>query len=392
MKKVAISTLFYNNNNYGGMAQAYALQKYIIDLEYDVSLVSYNRTNAIDFYNIKEKNNYYNIFYKLQKKIIKLLELFFNFFYKNRLEKRVNMMSEFRDKFMKHTKVCDKNDISLLKEYDILISGSDQIWRPGVLEDIDVFNSPVCDGKFKFSYASSVAREELPQAYLDYMKENLIDYKAISVRESQSADLFRNRVRKDVEWVVDPTLLLSQEEWNKICSKRLISKKYAFAYILGDCPKQRKIIKRIAKERGLCLVTIPHIKDGWLHKFKMVDLCFGDEKLYSIGLEEFLSLIKHSELVLTDSFHAVSFSTIFHKEFWALDRTFNIEVPSMNSRIYSFLSLTGLEMRFINSYDQYKLREKEVIKYDNVEFRKIYMIEKSKKFILDTLNKFNQNN
>ena len=115
---------------------------------------------------------------------------------------------------------------------------------------------------------------------------------------------FKRRIFDNTKHVLDPTLLVDRESWHELAGKRRINGKYIFCYMLGDDRNQRKQIKEFAKKNGLKLVTLPHIVNSSAFQFKTQDWHFGDVQLYDVGIPEFLSLIQHAEIVVTDSFHA----------------------------------------------------------------------------------------
>ena len=349
MKKVGIITFYHNNNNYGGVAQAFALYRYFTDLGYDTEIITYKKSSSN--LNLTTKNNSIKkvikrIKRKIEKKIIKEpIEKLFKNKYKNELENRSNKLESFRQQ-IKHTKIYDSHSIIEIKDkYDYFVTGSDQTWNPGSVDDNFVFNFLNKDSKI-FSYAPSVAVSEFSENYKNFMRNSLSKYKLISVREENSKYLFQEMLNRDVSWVVDPTMLVDKKVWNELASERLIREKYVFSYILGESIKQRNKVKKFAKEKGLKLVTIPYIKNGNKFQFKIEDYKFGDYQMLDISFEDFLSLIKYSDYVVTDSFHAVSFSYIFEREFYVINRD---SVISMNSRIDSILKILQLPNRHINS-------------------------------------------
>ena len=149
----------------------------------------------------------------------------------------------------------------------------------------------------------------------------------------------KNLVDKKIEYVIDPVFLLSKGEWEKIASKRQVQNKYLFCYFLGSNKKSRKLAKEYAKLHDLKIVSIPYLND----KFRKCDYNFADYSLMDVSPNDFLSLIKHSEVIFTDSFHAVAFSNIFHKQYFIFDREKN---GTLNERIIDVTKLFQTEERF----------------------------------------------
>ena len=148
--------------------------------------------------------------------------------------------------------------------------------------------------------------------------------------------------------MLDPTLLLSREEWDEVCSDRKIDRDYVFCYFLGENKKERKIAKEFAKKHNLKLVTIPHAAGG----INLVDRKFGDEKIYDASPQDFISLIKNAKYVFTDSFHAVVFSNIYQKQYFVFNRN---KSGQMSSRITDITELFNQTERFCAGKDKENL-------------------------------------
>ena len=133
--------------------------------------------------------------------------------------------------------------------------------------------------------------------------------------------------------MLDPTLLLSSEEWNEVAAENPVKEPYVFAYILGDRKDNQKCAKYFAKKKGLKLVTFPLTASRSIRQ-----AFFGDIHSYG-GPDVWLSLIRDAEYVITDSFHAVVFSIVYRKRFVVLRRSVDGEKGSMNSRMYSLCKM-----------------------------------------------------
>lgn len=364
MEKVGIITMYHGSNNYGGVLQAYALQKAIEKLGYDCEQISFARKSNKNFFNkFKSRCDVNNIFFALnwavnranKVAISKIAKAIYQNEYNTDIKIRIERFNKYR-KDIPHSEVYTSENITeCINLYDVFICGSDQIWKPGVVcrEYLLEF---VPDTKKKISYAASISKNSLSKDESDYLVNGITKLNAVSVREQQAVQLIREYIDKKIEWVVDPTLLLSKDEWEKECSKLDIKDDYIFCYLLGFDKKQRKVIEKLAKAEGMKIVTIP-FADG---KYNFMDKKFGDIHYSNAGPNEFLSLIKNAKLVITDSFHATVFSNIFETDFYVLERT---EETSMNTRITSLLNMFGLEKRFIQKYD-------DILKYEAIDFKR----------------------
>lgn len=338
--RVGIITLYNNNANYGGIAQAYALQKYIEKLGYGCKVINYRRTTNTVFGAPAVKRT---LLTKVRDKIVWLIENELTKRNERAFKKRYDAMCCFREKNIPHTKeYTDETIEECVDSFDVFISGSDQIWKPQVIREPFVLGF-VPDCKPKLSYASSISQVDLSEAYGEFMKERLQSYCSISVREKEAKIYLQNLLGREVDWVTDPVLLLDREDWDCIASDRKYKEKYIFCYFLGDSVSARREAKKYAKYKNLKLITMPYLKGRW----RAVDQGLGDVQLFDAGVEDFLSLIKYADCVITDSFHATVFSYIFQRDFFVFPRVDKGSNENMNSRISSFLGLIGEQGRYV---------------------------------------------
>lgn len=243
-------------------------------------------------------------------------------------------------------------------DYDIFITGSNQVWNP------NWFHTPyyldfVPEKKTKIAYAASTAVSHFTQEQCDKMQPLISRLQHISVREENAVYLLHGMTDKKIEWVLDPTLLLSAEEWNEVATENPVKEPYVFAYILGDRKDNQKCAADFAKKKGLKLVTFPFTSSRSLRQ-----VFFGYIHSYG-GPDVWLSLIRDAEYVITDSFHAVVFSIVYRKQFAVLRRSEEEEKGSMNSRMYSLCKMfPEIEERIIG-VDGVQVVEEE-IRWDGV--------------------------
>lgn len=353
MKKIGIITLYYNNDNYGGIAQAYALNRYIEKLGFDSELISYKRS-AVHIPSLVERIKNEGVFSVFRSKMEMLPEKLYLKVttkyavkkYGSELESKLNTRRaafQRSRELLEHSEVYTEDTISgCIGKYDCYVSGSDQIWKPGVLQAPYVFEFLPSEYK-RISYASSITVTDYPLQYGNYMKKSLAPYSWISVRETSAKEYLEKLLNRQIDVVVDPTLLLDEDEWGKLTNAKTIEERYMFVYLLGEDKKQRKLISRYAKERNLKIVTLPHVEG----KVRAADIGFGDYQLYDVDLATFLSLIKNADCVCTDSFHAVVFSNIFETDFLAFERVILSKKANMNSRMDTLLEMLGESCKFV---------------------------------------------
>ena len=353
--KIGVISLYYKNYNYGGLLQAYALICALNNIGVNAKQISYDRSKETKVFS-DEKD-----FSQLQKLRRKVQEIFLikfpNYIFKKMhwsdversvagIEQRNLVMDKFASS-IPHTKVYDFHDIyEVNTEFNGFICGSDQIWNPSYLRD-SYFLTFVEEGKPKIAYAASIGRDHLEQDEFDYIMGRIGDFTAISVRETAASRMLGESALRPIHVVLDPTLLLSRDEWNQVAEKYHVQDKYVFAYFLGDDVRQREAAIRFARIKHMTLVTFPNA----LGKYRKEDCGFGDLQIYDADPGQFISIIKSAEYIITDSFHACVFSTIFQKSFVAFERKMSRKGKNMNSRLYSFLELLGLKGQIVDLDD-----------------------------------------
>jgi hypothetical protein len=387
MKKIGIVSLYYNSVNYGGLAQAYALNRYFMDLGYESELISYDRIKKRRSIPEKRKNiTSMPLGVIVEKCYRKTAEKLGQKFYESRLDARKARMKEFRDAIPHSARYTEDTISQCENKYDVFVSGSDQIWKPGVVDagfTFDFLKAP--EKKTVLSYSSSVSVKELPDDYIHFMSGALKKYSAISLREATTAKQFRTAFNRDVQVTVDPVLLVDESIWTKMAGEKLLDEKYVFCYMLGDNIEQRRDIKKYAKSKKLKLVTLPHIKQSSRFEVRVEDIAFGDKQMFEVGMPEFLSLIKYADVVVTDSFHAGVFSYIFRKEFYLFERPTRNPNDVMNVRIYDLLSLYGVPDRLVKVGDGILDKSSEKIDFLNVEKNISAARQYSRKYLQEAL-------
>lgn len=350
IKTTAILTLYYHNYNYGGLLQAYALQKAITDLGYQAEQISYKLESGYAGWNPIKAS--------IKKPVAYL-------YHRAKYGKWFDQYTVRRKKFeafaetIPHTEVVTTQTISeLSNQFDCFVCGSDQIWNPIGWQPTLLFDF-LSNDKKRISYAASIARDELTEEEYAFMKPYLDRFSAISVREKKSADMLNRKFpRLNVQAVPDPVFLLTEEEWRTLIPK-VNEKKvpYIFAYFLGENEENRQKAIQYAEDRKLKIrfaSYLDYTQSGWDKKHP--------ELLASpMGVEEFLQSIANAELVLTDSFHAAAFSSILKTPFYALPRFKAQDGNSMNSRILNLVQELEILGRYTETLPvEYKWQEYEL--------------------------------
>ncbi|MFR2894389.1 MAG: polysaccharide pyruvyl transferase family protein [Mediterraneibacter gnavus] len=338
MKKIATIT-FHHAHNFGSALQAYALQQFVLSL-YKDSDVEYK---IIDYYTELQEELY--SVYKHDLSIKSIIKNFVAFLYSKQLK---NKHQKFED-FLKNRCMLTrryKNKQELIEDIpiaDVYISGSDQLWNVRA-EDFDsvYYYDFLADGCKRISYAASLGPLQIDWGKYDYKKyKDLISkYKSISVREKGSYNNLEKITDIKCNINVDPTLLISKEEWQKIESKEIYNDgKYILLYCLEPSKEQLKIADEISKKLQLPIVILRYNNKN--------DMFNHFVKKYAAGPEDFLAYIDHAALVLSSSFHGTAFSLIYHKPFYVLNGI-------NDNRISEILNKTNMTERSLESIEDIK--------------------------------------
>lgn len=289
--------------NYGAVLQAYALEEYLNDKGYEAELIDYYSSEVYDYY----KPLYCDYKVYKGKSFFKMAHNFA--FYKKNNEKMKNFRNFVKAYLKKSNRI---NDLDELKKtaynYDCLITGSDQVWSPNISigEAFTVFILDFIKSEKirKISYAASIGENEIDDVYRDILINSLNDYHSISVRENSAKKILN---REDIEIVLDPTFLITKENWNNLADKSDISikEKYIFVYMLQKNSNLIEFVNALSKEKKLKIVYLN--KEKYFKKNAI--------NYFTIGPESFLKLIKNAEYVVTNSFHGMVFSILFERQF-----------------------------------------------------------------------------
>lgn len=354
MKKIGIITHYYNSKNYGGVLQAYALCAFLRKEGYDAEQIQFDKEYGKGLkrrignvcravLSIPQRIKYTGIYRKLSQKEK-------NFF-------------EFRDEWIPHSKTVytQRTLKKLAGEYDLFITGSDQVWHPNAVCDAYLLDFGM-DGIHKMSYAASISKDSLTEQEQIRYQKALADYRAISVREKNAVGLLQSFIAMPIKWVVDPVFLLCKEEWQSVIDDdQKTDFPYVACYFLGDDKDIRKLAKEYAENRGFRLVTIPFLSG----EVQQADIGFGEEPRIDVAPMEFVKIIKNAEVVFTDSFHAMAFSLIFERQFFVFER--NIK-SSMSSRIESLAEMFDTPDHFCN--DSKKRTIEYIVQADSIDYTK----------------------
>ncbi len=325
---------FHRAQNFGGILQAYALQKSVEKLGVDCEIVDYRSPFIEKYFKPYSLKNLPSI-----KRMAAIV------LYNGRVkDNRVNF-DEFSKKHLKTSNAVFENKDQLLKcndEYDLFIAGSDQVWSYLTAGfDKSYFLEFVKNNSKKNSYAASFGVESIPKKYHEEYYGLLKDFNNISVREEQGAQIVKEILDYEPPVVLDPTLLLNRDEWSKIATAKPEKHKYLLLYLIAESKTTLSLAKKIAKERNLKIIYI----NDRLYKRN------GMENRSKIGVNKWVELFLNASCIVTNSFHGVAFSINFKKDFYMQYLPEPAKVNSRLENILTTLDLTSRNIKDVKNFD-----------------------------------------
>lgn len=304
-KKVGIITQ-HRVVNYGSVLQTYALQEKIKELGYVCEVIDYypERFTPLGMLKrIKNKGDKFKKSFLIRTAarviIIPSYAIRFHMFFKF-LNNHIDMTS----KTYKTEKELEEENFG----YDIYCTGSDQVWNYGWNEKIEspYYLAFAPDSARKISYAASFGKSKLEHEEIGETRKLLKRYDKISLRELSGVKIVDELGIEGSVNVLDPTLLLTGEDWRKISSGKYTDDKYILIYNLNRNPRIDSYAKELSGKTGLEVRYLSY----QLHEFYKNGKMFCNPQV-----EDFLALVDGAQYVVTDSFHATAFSLNFNKEF-----------------------------------------------------------------------------
>lgn len=354
---------FHRAYNYGSALQAYALNRTLNSAGRKAETIDFRSDDQDKMYTIFNHVSTANDILRNILSLVKYREL-------KRKKERFDSFTEQKIRVCKPPIYNEEELPKLDKAYDYFVCGSDQIWNTYCHDFSKVYMLDFVRDKSKcVAYAPSIGLSELSEDDKKLFSELLNGFKAISVREEQGAELIRPLLKQDVSVMPDPVVLLTADEWLKAASPLEIKGRYILGYYIGDVPEMREFAVRLSKKTACRVVVINK---------NIRDLLYCNKKYYSAGPKEFISLVKNAEYICTDSFHAVMFSLMFHKNFWIFA---NQKKQNSSSRITNILGKVGLIDRMVRG-EVSDLSMTEQIDYNGVDD----ILENMRQQALDYLN------
>lgn len=327
-KEMRIGILTYHRaHNYGAVLQCYALQTYLRTLGHDAFVVDYRPSyfhyGLFVWYKWISKNPY-KLFLKIRHQLKtfglqrRRLLGFDNFIEKVIVPQRLNLRST-------------KSGV------DCFVFGSDQIWRKngGAFDPVFFGGFRAAQGARLVSYAASMGQDALTEDESKQLSEWLSHFDALTVRETSLQALLSPLTEKSIDVVVDPTLLFSHKEWDKIAQRPPVSQPYVLVYQVIDNAATLQMAQEAANSLSAEVIVLA----SKVYSKRET----GFRTIYDATPQQFVGWIANAAMVVTTSFHGTAFSIIYRKPFVCVRQ----HLPS-DLRLCSVLETFGLQDRFLD--------------------------------------------
>jgi len=353
--KIGILT-YHRAENYGALLQAYAMMTYLKSLGHDVSFVDYWPKYHSDYFNIFSWKSF-----KRKGKKGKIL-MILNYILPAKHVRKCRLQRFMHERLGLKNKAVYTDSNATTEHYDVVIYGSDQIWRKqnlgGVAFDEWYYGSSNVVADKKVVYAGSMGVIETSEDDNEYVKKMMCNFDRISVRENDLKD-YLQKLSIDSIQVIDPVFLLTKEQWRSLKASSKHKGEYILFYNLLNSGKARQFAEKLSQEKGLPVIEI--------NKNPLKGT------VCDASVERFLQLIDDAAYVVSNSFHGVALSLIFEKQFYA------VGMGRRSNRVVSLLSNMGLCHCYIT--DEGLNQQNQEIDYHLVKEKLQELIACSKLFI-----------
>lgn len=327
--KIGIMT-FPNTTSYGATLQMYGLYRAVENTGAEAEIINYQNSYMKARRHTSAIRKRSGIAGKLRLCATKALHI------------RQTMGFHKFEKYMARYPVRSFDDSTRLadiaKRYDGVICGSDQVWNPNITDlDLSYFLNFCGTGTKRIAYAPSFGISEFSSYFINRICPELVQFAHVSVREKDGATLLEPLLDCKVPIVLDPTFLVSREEWMTLERKHPMAKgQYVLYFPVRKSNSLLQFSRELAKKRNAKLIII---EGNFLYQLRNRDT----NVKYALDLspEEWLSLVHHAECIVTNSYHGAAFSIHYQKDFY-------LEYSSKtNSRLKQLMEISKLERRVV---------------------------------------------
>lgn len=358
------------HTNYGGLLQAYALQQILKGMGHDVVTDRLGVVRKLPLWNRALRFLYHAVQFCILKnyRYYPYRYLFVSFDKESKAKRSISINTE---RFVNtHIDTIDlltrsnESVIDAVRQFDAIVVGSDQVWR-ATMSDIPTYflSFTKAINVKRIAYAASFGTDDLNEYSKMDMKiasESIKLFDAVSVREKSGVHLCRDYFKMDAVHVLDPTMLLSKDDYLKLIEEedKPCSENILLTYVLDRTQEKNDIIQRVGEA-----LHLTSCENGAVKYFSNVVESNVSECIYP-SVSRWVAGFRDDQFVVTDSFHGTVFSIIFNKPFVAI-----LNSKRGSSRFISLLSVLGLENRLISTTND--LLEEHLKPIDYTEVNKI---------------------
>ena len=358
------------HTNYGGLLQAYALQQILKGMGHDVVTDRLGVVRKLPLWNRALRFLYHAVQFCILKnyRYYPYRYLFVSFDKESKAKRSISINTE---RFVNtHIDTIDlltrsnESVIDAVRQFDAIVVGSDQVWR-ATMSDIPTYflSFTKAINVKRIAYAASFGTDDLNEYSKMDMKiasESIKLFDAVSVREKSGVHLCRDYFKMDAVHVLDPTMLLSKDDYLKLIEEedKPCSENILLTYVLDRTQEKNDIIQRVGEA-----LHLSSCENGAVKYFSNVVESNVSECIYP-SVSRWVAGFRDAQFVVTDSFHGTVFSIIFNKPFVAI-----LNSKRGSSRFISLLSVLGLENRLISTTND--LLEEHLKPIDYTEVNKI---------------------
>lgn len=323
--KVGILT-FPNSKSYGAVLQMLALYQTCRDLGYDTQIINYHNAWMKQEKHLEKNRGQNNMAVRTRRQLTNLLHLTMKTGF-TRFEKQMNKVPK--------KAFSDKGQLrEIAGNYGAVICGSDQVWNPDITNfDLSYFLDFCGSKTARISYAPSFGVESLPDAFAEKVRAELEKFQNISVREDSGGRIIRDLTGQDATLVIDPTLLLDEQQWQTYEQVHPQAKgEYILYYTVRSSRTLWRHCLELAKKTNLKILRIgSNVISKQFKKNENADF------VCDVSPAQWLYLVHNARYVVTNSFHGTAFSVNYRKDFY-------VEFSSLtNSRLSNIIRLLSLD-------------------------------------------------
>lgn len=386
-KSEMVGIISYNihssHMNYGAALHSFAFQVYLRRLGVNSVVVDYYPQN-MEGYSIKYPFLNYLRFWRIRSFLRHqanwLLGEPNNLAKYKKFQQFFNANIKKTKKSYSHEELMSISDIENIP-FDTFVCESDVIWKLygiGDFNDVFLLNFPAANKCKKIAYSPSLGARAFNEKEANVFEEKVKDFYSISTREEQGAIYLSKLLNRKIDWVLDPTMLLTAEDYSRLAVKPKETK-YLLVY---NCMVNDKMMvseaRKLARKKNLQMIEISNF---FINKF-----AFSHRVKTDVGIEEFLGYFKYADIIVCNAFHGCCFANIFNRQFFLFQR------DKSDYRMKNITDALGESDHFISCDDKRIPLATQPIDYKMVNEKIEELRAKSTKFIVDSLNLDNQHN